>query len=63
MENVEKKLRYDDFEPLKLLGTGSFGRVLLVRQKNNNILFAMKILLKSYRKKSIKKNIQKQKEI
>ena len=63
MENVEKKLRYDDFEPLKLLVTGSFGRVLLVRQKNNNLLFVMKLLLKSYRKKSIKKNIQKQKEI
>ena len=51
MENVEKKLSYDDFEPLKLLGTGSFGRVLLVKKKNNNKLFAMKILLKSYLKK------------
>ena len=50
MENVDKKLCYDDFEPLKLLGTGSFGRVLLVRKKNNNKLYAMKILLKSYLK-------------
>ena len=33
MENIDKKLCYDDFEPLKLLGTGSFGRVLLVRKK------------------------------
>ena len=33
MENVDKKLCYEDFEPLKLLGTGSFGRVLLVRKK------------------------------
>ena len=51
MENVDKKLCYEDFEPLKLLGTGSFGRVLLVRKKNNDKLYAMKILLKSYLKK------------
>jgi serine/threonine protein kinase len=41
------KLSYSDFEPLKLLGTGSFGRVLLVRYKNNNNLYAMKILSKT----------------
>ena len=34
----------DNFEALKLLGTGSFGRVLLVRFKSNNTLYAMKIL-------------------
>ena len=51
MENVDKKLSYDDFEPLKLLDTGSFGRVLLVEKKNNNKLYAMEILLKSYLKK------------
>ena len=51
MESVEKKLSYDDFQPLKLLGTGSFGRVLLVRKKNNGKLFAMKILKKSYLKR------------
>ncbi len=44
-ENI--KLAYTDFEPLKLLGTGSFGRVLLVRYKNNNKLYAMKILSKT----------------
>ena len=43
-ENI--KLSYIDFEPLKLLGTGSFGRVLLVRFKSNNTLYAMKILRK-----------------
>ena len=32
------KLSYKDFEPLKLLGTGSFGRVLLVRFISNNQL-------------------------
>ena len=50
MNNIEKKICYDDFIPLKLLGTGSFGRVLLVRKKNNNNLYAMKILIKSYLK-------------
>ena len=50
MENIEKKLSFSDFIPLKLLGTGSFGRVLLVKKKNNNKLYAMKILLKSYLK-------------
>ena len=40
------KVTYNDFEPLKLLGTGSFGRVLLVRYNNNNMLYAMKILSK-----------------
>jgi len=41
------KLSYKDFEPLKLLGTGSFGRVLLVRFISNNQLYAMKILSKN----------------
>ena len=34
----------NNFECLKLLGTGSFGRVLLVRLTSNNTLYAMKIL-------------------
>ncbi len=41
------KLTYNDFQPLKLLGTGSFGRVLLVRFLSNNTLYAMKILSKN----------------
>ena len=51
MTNVKKKMSYNDFEHLKLLGTGSFGRVLLVRKKDNKKLYAMKILLKSYLKR------------
>ena len=46
-EILYPKLNYNDFEPLKLLGTGTFGRVLLVRFKSNNQLYAMKILMKS----------------
>ena len=44
--NLNVKLTYNDFIPLKLLGRGSFGEVLLVRLKVNNKLYAMKILNK-----------------
>ena len=40
------KLTYADFEPIKLLGRGSFGEVLLVRLKANKKVYAMKILNK-----------------
>ena len=43
-QNSMIKLTYEDFEPLKLLGRGSFGEVLLVRLKANKKLYAMKIL-------------------
>uniref|UniRef100_A0AC35TLQ7 cAMP-dependent protein kinase catalytic subunit n=1 Tax=Rhabditophanes sp. KR3021 TaxID=114890 RepID=A0AC35TLQ7_9BILA len=34
----------DDFDRLKTLGTGSFGRVMLVKHKQSGIYYAMKIL-------------------
>lgn len=34
----------DQFERIKTLGTGSFGRVMLVRHKENGHHYAMKIL-------------------
>lgn len=34
----------DDFDRLKTLGTGSFGRVMLVKHKGTEQYFAMKIL-------------------
>ena len=46
-QNAIFKLSYSDFEPLKLLGRGSFGEVLLVRLKANKKLYAMKVLDKN----------------
>ena len=34
----------DDFDRIKTLGTGSFGRVMLVQNKNDSTYYAMKIL-------------------
>jgi len=36
--------KLEDFDRLKTLGTGSFGRVMLAQQKENKTFFAMKIL-------------------
>lgn len=33
------KMCYEDFEPLKVIGRGGFGRVLLVRKKDNRQVF------------------------
>ena len=47
VEITYPKVSSKDFESLKLLGTGSFGRVLLVKFKLNEQLYAMKILSKN----------------
>ena len=46
-ELTNKKISYLDFEPLKLIGTGSLGRVILVRYNYNNNIYAMKELSKA----------------
>ena len=46
-EITSKKISYLNFEPLKLIGTGSLGRVILVRYNLNNNLYAMKELSKA----------------
>eukprot|EP01095_Lingulamoeba_sp_RSL-Kostka_P000634 TRINITY_DN10919_c0_g1_i1.p1 TRINITY_DN10919_c0_g1~~TRINITY_DN10919_c0_g1_i1.p1 ORF type:complete len:458 (+),score=111.25 TRINITY_DN10919_c0_g1_i1:437-1810(+) len=41
------KINLDSFERIKLIGRGGYGEVFLVRQKNTNRVFAMKIMKKS----------------
>lgn len=41
-------LTVDDFQLLRVIGRGSFGKVLLVRGKRDKRVYALKILLKSY---------------
>jgi len=40
------KVTVDDFDLIKVIGKGSFGKVTLVRKKNDTKLFAMKVLSK-----------------
>lgn len=40
------KVSLDDFELVKVIGKGSFGKVTLVRKKNDQKLYAMKVLSK-----------------
>eukprot|EP00762_Andalucia_godoyi_P005247 ANDGO_06700.mRNA.1 Protein kinase 2 len=40
------KLSVDDFELLRVLGQGSFGKVLLVRKRDNGKVYAMKVIKK-----------------
>ena len=44
--NNTDKVRLEDFELLKVLGRGSFGKVMLVRYKRDGKKYAMKILKK-----------------
>lgn len=41
-----KKLKVDDFTILKVIGRGSYGKVLLVKKNNTDEILAMKILKK-----------------
>ena len=44
--STSPSISIDDFQPLKLLGKGSFGKVILVKYFNNNKIYAMKVLKK-----------------
>ncbi|KAI5458202.1 AGC/AKT protein kinase [Mariannaea sp. PMI_226] len=46
-ENQETKLSIDDFELLKVIGKGSFGKVMQVRKKDTNRIYALKTIRKA----------------
>ena len=48
MTAPEKRLSLADFQFIKLLGRGSFGKVVLCRELSTQGLFAMKILKKAF---------------
>ena len=47
MENeISGKVTIDDFSLLKVLGKGTYAKVVLVKKKDSNEIFAMKIIKK-----------------
>lgn len=44
---VDNRLKHDDFEVIKTIGRGAFGKVDLVRHKTSKQVYAMKLLSKS----------------
>ena len=47
-KNTQSKINFNSFELLDELGSGSFGKVFKVKQKNTDKIYAMKVLNKSY---------------
>eukprot|EP01035_Chromulina_nebulosa_P020561 gene20561-26666_t len=41
-----RKVNLDDFELVRVIGKGSFGKVSLVKKRSDNVLYAMKVLSK-----------------
>lgn len=45
---TDKKVGIDDFETLKVLGKGGFGKVMQVAKKDTNRIYAMKVIRKEH---------------
>ncbi len=46
--NKSKQVCVNDFQLLKVIGRGGFSKVYLVRKKDSGLLFAMKVMQKSF---------------
>ena len=46
--HVNNKLTIDDFSILKVVGKGSYGKVLLVNKNDDSKVYAMKVLKKNH---------------
>lgn len=46
--NKSKQVCSNDFQLLKVIGRGGFSKVFLVRKKDSGLLFAMKVMQKSF---------------
>ena len=44
--NQDKKISMDNFDIIKILGRGAFGKVMLVEKKENKKLYALKVMRK-----------------
>eukprot|EP00475_Leptophrys_vorax_P041807 TRINITY_DN78877_c0_g1_i1.p1 TRINITY_DN78877_c0_g1~~TRINITY_DN78877_c0_g1_i1.p1 ORF type:complete len:468 (-),score=149.75 TRINITY_DN78877_c0_g1_i1:86-1489(-) len=42
----KRKMKMDEFEKLKIIGRGAFGEVMIVRKKDSQEIFAMKVMRK-----------------
>jgi serine/threonine protein kinase len=45
---IDSKLSIDDFTVIKVVGKGSYGKVLLVKKNDDNTILAMKVLKKKH---------------
>ena len=65
MDDTGKRVSQEDFELLKMLGQGSFGKVFLVAKKggrDDGRLYAMKVLTKATLKVRVRKDPPKRKK-
>lgn len=46
--NPSSTMTIDDFTLLKLIGKGSYGKVMLVKKKDDGIIYAIKALRKAH---------------
>ena len=52
LENRNDKISKDSFEYICVIGSGSYGKVFLVREKETKEIYAMKVLKKSFLKRN-----------